>query len=275
MSGLPADDHVHSQWSYDTDAMASMAGACEHALAIGVPSVAFTEHLDFTAWTAADAMAARGLADSRWDEIAPLDLAGYLACVEECRRRYPALRVLSGVEAGEPHLFAASVRSAVSAAPLDRVLGSLHAIVHEGRLVDADSAFAIFPPGEVMRRYLTELTRLVDGSDLFEVLAHLDYPARYWPAGTAAYDQAAFEEEHRAVLRSLARAGRVLEINTESPLPSVTLLRWWRDVGGRAVCFGSDAHVPWLVGNRFALAAGIAEAAGFAPPRDRYGFWRC
>jgi histidinol-phosphatase (PHP family) len=96
--------------------MASMTGACEQALAIGVPSVAFTEHLDFTTWTAADPMAASGLADSRCDEIAPLDLTGYLACVEECRRRYPVLRVLSGVEVGEPHLFAASVRSAVYAA---------------------------------------------------------------------------------------------------------------------------------------------------------------
>jgi histidinol-phosphatase (PHP family) len=147
--------------------------------------------------------------------------------------------------------------------------------VHEGRLVDADCAFAMLPPGEVMRRYLTELTRLVDGSDIFEVLAHLDYPRRNWPTGTDAYDQAAFEEEHRAVLRSLARSGRVLEINTESPLASVTLLRWWRDEGGRAVSFGSDAHVPWLVGNRFALAASVAEAAGFAPGRDQFGFWCC
>ena len=266
---------MHSQWSYDTDSMASMAGACEYALAVGVPSVAFTEHLDFTAWTAADPMAARGLADSRADEIAPLDLSRYLACVEECRRRYPDLRVLSGVEAGEPHLFTASIRSTVRAAPLDRILGSLHAIVHEGRLVDADRAFAMLPPGEVMRRYLTELIRLVDSSDVFEVLAHLDYPRRYWPTGADAYDQAAFEEEHRAVLRSLARSGRVLEINTDSPLVSVTLLRWWRDEGGRAVSFGSDAHVPWLVGKRFAVAASVAEAAGFKPGRDQFDFWRC
>jgi histidinol-phosphatase (PHP family) len=271
---LPADDHVHSQWSYDTGAAASMDGACKRALAIGVPSVAFTEHLDFTAWTAADPMAARGLADGRCDEIAPLDLGGYLACVEECRARYPALRIVSGVEAGEPHLFTASVRSAICGAPVDRVLGSLHAIVHEGRLLDAEAAFTLLDPGKVMRRYLTELARLVDGSDMFEVLAHCDYPRRYWPTG-AVYDEAAFEEEHRAVLSALARRGRVLEINTDGPLASVTLLRWWREEGGRAVSFGSDAHVPWLVGNRFADAASVARAAGFRPGRDPLGFWRC
>jgi histidinol-phosphatase (PHP family) len=265
---------VHSQWSYDTDSRASMAGACERALALGVPAVAFTEHLDFTTWVTADPMSDTGLADERYGHMGPLDLAGYLACVADCRRRYPDLRVLSGVEAGESHLFTASARSVISGAPLDRVLGSLHAIVHEGALLDVDEAFDVLPAGEVMGRYLAELARLVHGSDLFEVLAHLDYPRRYWPAQAAPYDETTFEPEHRAVLRALAGSGRVLEINTASPLASVRLLGWWRDEGGRAVSFGSDAHVPWRVGDQFALAASVAEAAGFRPGQDRFDFWR-
>jgi histidinol-phosphatase (PHP family) len=271
---LPADGHVHSQWSYDTDGLASMAEACARALAIGVPAVAFTEHLDFTAWAAADPFASSGLADSRWDGIAPLDLTGYLECVADCRHRYPGLRILSGVEAGEPHLFAASARSVISAAPLDRILGSLHAIAHEGHLIDVDAAFAVLPADEVMRSYLAELARLVDGSTVFEVLAHFDYARRYWPPQAGPYNPAAFEEEHRVLLRALARSGRVLEINTSSPLASVELLDWWCDEGGQAVSFGSDAHVPWLVGDQFALAVSVAEAAGFRPGRDQFDFWR-
>jgi hypothetical protein len=38
---LPADSHVHSQWSYDTFCSTSMAAACERALELGVPAVAF------------------------------------------------------------------------------------------------------------------------------------------------------------------------------------------------------------------------------------------
>lgn len=253
--------------------MASMARACEYALAARVPAVAFTEHLDFTTWAAADPIAAAGLADDRYSQIRSLDLAGYLACVEDCRARYPGLRVVSGVEAGEPHLFAASVKSVVSAASLDRILGSLHAIVHDGRIVDVDVAFELMPADDVMRRYFAELARLVDGSDLFEVLAHLDYPRRAWPAGARQYKEAAFEEEYRTVLRSLARSGRVLEVNTASPMASVTMLGWWREEGGRAISFGSDAHVPWLVGDRFELAANVATAAGFRVGRDPFGFW--
>ncbi|HEY2442482.1 MAG TPA: PHP domain-containing protein [Streptosporangiaceae bacterium] len=271
---LAADNHVHTQWSYDTDGRASMAAACEHALAIGVPAVAFTEHLDFTTWAAADPIAATGLADARYDAMRPLDLSGYLECVADCRRRYPDLRIRSGVEAGEPHLFAASLKSLLGAAPLDRVLGSLHAVVCDGRLTDVDGAYEILLADELMRRYLAELARLVDGSDLFEVLGHLDYPRRAWPAAAGRFDEAVFEEEYRTVLRALAASDRVLEINTSSPLASVALLGWWRDEGGRAISFGSDAHLPWHVGQRFALAADIAEAAGFRAPGDPSAFWR-
>ena len=38
------------------------------------------------------------------------------------------------------------------------------------------------PAADVMRDYLAEVARLVAGCDAFAVLAHIDYPVRYWPA---------------------------------------------------------------------------------------------
>lgn len=266
------DNHVHSEWSYDTTAQASMARSCERALALGIPSIAFTEHLEFAAGAEGDVGAAT---EGRWQNlIKPLDVAGYLASIDECRERYPGLRVLSGVEAGEPHLFAASAAAVVSAHKFDRVLGSLHAIPHEGRMRSPDYLFAMMPADMVMRRYFGELLRLVETSTLFEVLAHLDFPRRYWPGGQHLYREESFEDEYRAVLRALARSGRVLEVNTKSPLASVGLLRWWREEGGLACSFGSDAHLPERVGNRFCEAVDVAEAAGFRPGNDQYDFWR-
>jgi histidinol-phosphatase (PHP family) len=130
------------------------------------------------------------------------------------------------------------------------------------------------PAPEVMRRYFGELLRLIEGSDIFGVLAHLDFPRRMWPRAAGPYDEGAFEAEYRAVLRALAAGDRVLEVNTKSPLASARLLRWWREAGGRAVSFGSDAHQPWRVGDKFKLAVDVAESAGFRPGRDRFDFWR-
>jgi histidinol-phosphatase (PHP family) len=57
-------------------------------------------------------------------------------------------------------------------------------------------------------------------------------------------------------------------------MATADLMGWWREEGGRAVSFGSDAHRPWLLGGRFEVAVDIVEAAGFRPGRDQFDFWR-
>jgi histidinol-phosphatase (PHP family) len=273
-SVLPPDNHVHTQFSWDAPGAASMVRSCEQALAVGVGCVAFTDHLDFTDWTGGDRIAEEQLDPRRYSAMRLLDVPGYLAAIEDCRGRYPDLRILSGAEIGEAHMFGASAAALVARAGFDRVLGSLHAIPFDGRLTAADQLFGVLPAAEVMRRYFAEVVRLVVGSDIFQVLAHLDFPRRSWPQAAGPYDETAFEAEYRAVLGALAASGRVLELNTKSPLLSVELLRWWRDAGGRAVSFGSDAHQPWRVGAKFKLAVDVVEAAGFRAGRDRFDFWR-
>jgi histidinol-phosphatase (PHP family) len=45
----PVDSHVHSEWSWDAP-LASMERSCARALDLGLPAIAFTEHLDHAAW---------------------------------------------------------------------------------------------------------------------------------------------------------------------------------------------------------------------------------
>jgi histidinol-phosphatase (PHP family) len=273
---LPADNHMHSQWSYDTGDEASMLGACARAVELGVPSVAFTEHVDATRWEPGDGIEARELSWQPWHLTAALDVDGYLASIAECRERFPTLRILTGIEAGEPHLFGSTAARLLATGSFDRVLGSLHLAPLDGELIEGGQALRRFGPGradEVIRAYLGEVVRLIEGSDVFEVLAHLDYPRRYWPAGAPRYREQDYEPQYRAVLRALAASGRVLEVNTNSPMASVDLLRWWRDEGGRAVSFGSDAHVPWRVGEHFELAMDVVEAAGFGPGGTAFDYW--
>ena len=276
----PIDNHVHTQWSWDAPREADMARSCEQALAAGLPGLAFTDHLDFTTWTDEDPIGAENLDPHRYARMHLLDLDGYYETLEECRQCYPELRILSGVEIGEAHLWAASAAATVAGTAAagrpgpDRILGSLHAVPCHGRLTAADDLYRLMPAEEVMRRYLAELLQLVEGSDLFQVLAHIDFPRRMWPWSAGPYAEEAFEAEYRAVLRALAASDRVLEVNTKSPLLSAELVGWWRDCGGRAVSFGSDAHQPWRVGDKFKVAVDVVEAAGFRAGRDRFDFWR-
>jgi histidinol-phosphatase (PHP family) len=255
--------------------------ACSCAVDLGLPGLAFTEHVDFTDWTLEDPdelddPAVRPARVGDRPRVKPFDAEGYLADLARCRSEFPDLRIVAGIEAGEPHLFRAGVASVLAAGDFERVLGSLHGIVVDGTLTGINRAmFGGVDPKEVMRRYFTELLVLVGGSSVFTVLAHCDYARRYWPTDrVGAYEDADFEEEYRAVFRELASSGRALEINTRSPMASVAQLRWWWEEGGDAVSFGSDAHTPFRVGEHFDVAVDVAEAAGFRAGRDRFDFWR-
>jgi histidinol-phosphatase (PHP family) len=251
-----------------------MARSCEQAIALGIPVVAFTDHLDFLDFTAEDRIAGEDLDPHRYLRMRLLDVSGYFESVEDCRQRYPQLRILSGAEIGEAHLFDASAAVVAGTARFDRLLGSVHAIPLDGRLVAAEDIFRLMPAAEAMRRYFAEVIRLINGSDLFQVLAHLDFARRSWPATAGPYEEKAFETEYREVLRALAATGRALELNTKSPLAQVELLIWWREAGGTTLSFGSDAHQPWRVGDKFREAVAIADAAGFSPGRDPFDYWQ-
>jgi histidinol-phosphatase (PHP family) len=270
---LPPDNHVHTHWSWDTSDSSTMRRACERAVKLGLPAIAFTEHLDFTVWDPDDRATDEGLVERHASRHADIDVEGYFTELAEVRDRFKGLRIWSGVETGEPHLFRASVAAHLRNAPVDRVLGSLHSLAKDGRLYGVGHLLWEDAEG-TMRRYLGELVDMIETSDVFQVLAHVDFPRRYWPGGTHRYVEKTYEEEYRAVFRALASTGRALEVNTTSPLASVDQVRWFHEEGGEAVSFGSDSHQPAAVGQHFALAVDVVEAAGFRPGRDAFDFWR-
>jgi histidinol-phosphatase (PHP family) len=128
------------------------------------------------------------------------------------------------------------------------------------------------PAAEVVREYLAEIPRLISNSEVFAVLAHIEYAVAYWPAQAGSFDPNAFQDEFRHALRLLADSGRALEVNTNVPVhPEV--VRWWAEEGGRVITFGSDAHDPTRLARGFAQAAGLVEAHGFRPGQHPYDFW--
>jgi histidinol-phosphatase (PHP family) len=202
-----------------------------------------------------------------------IDADGYLACIERCRQLFPDIQILSGVEISEPHWHPEKVAQLTRGNRFERILGSVHSrkIERGARLMNV--YFGSEPADEVVRSYLQEILDMVEGSSVFEVLAHIDYPVRYWPQTAGIYQPATFEDEYRAVLRALAKSGRVLEMNTRVPLHP-EIVGWWHDAGGAAVSFASDAHRPENVGFGFAEAAAMVEAQGFRPGKRPTDLWQ-
>lgn len=284
---LTGDGHVHTEWSWDVGlgdphgtAAGRMESMCRRALQIGLPAVAFTEHLDLAGWAIEpeDLLERlRPLVDDGVLTPPLLDVDGYLASIEQCRAAYPDLEVLTGVELGQPHLDEAAARRVVDLDALDRVNGSLHTIptADQQGSVRSEPAtlYRLWPAEDVIRRYLTELVHMVAVGGPFSVVTHIDYAIRSWPAQQEGpFDPKRFEDEFRQAMRAIVGAGRALELNVGGPLRP-WIPQWWAEEGGRTLTFGSDAHtVDWLAGN-FYEAMAMAEHLGFRPGRRPADFW--
>jgi histidinol-phosphatase (PHP family) len=264
-----------------------MERTCARAVALGFPAAVFTEHADHGGWAvlASDLDEHPHLKAFVTDDRAPgdpvggtlrpprLDVDGYLASVQQCRERYPDLQIITGIELGEPHRHRDAVARLLETGGFERVIGSLHCLPDGDQLSELPNLFRQRAAAEVIRDYLAELVVLIEGSDAFAVLGHIDYALRYWPESAGPFEAHAFEAEFRYALRVLAGTGRMLEVNTRGQLPP-EIVRWWREEGGQAVTFGSDAHDPTGLAGGFAAATATVEEAGFRPGRHPRDAWR-
>jgi histidinol-phosphatase (PHP family) len=180
---LPPDTHVHSEWSWDA-MHGSMERTCDRAVQLGLPSIAFTEHLDHTVWTAStgglcslptDHPVARFSDEEGRVTPPPFDVEGYLESLERCRSRFRSLRIFSGLEVGEPHRHRQAVDALLATAQFDRVVGSLHTLRSERGYEEPNDLFTHRAADEVVRDYLAEIARLVTDSAGFSILGHIDY----------------------------------------------------------------------------------------------------
>jgi len=117
--------------------------------------------------------------------------------------------------------------------------------------------------------YFEDLLRAAQ-SGLGDVLGHLDLVKRYGTRHYGRFEPTAFEEEIRAVLRAAIETGTGLELNTSGlrqspgePYPSLTVLEWYRALGGELLTIGSDAHRAEDLGAGLDEALALARQAGF------------
>lgn len=255
---------------------------CVQAIAYGMPSVAFTEHLEGARWQVphdrrSDFGDLAVLIDAHGVLAPPIfDTVGYLAAVDRCRERFTELRVFTGVEVGEPHRHVPQVDAVLDGGGFERILGSLHSIVIDGeeRIVDevfGDPTRSDEDVEGLMHLYLDDLRLMVVEDDRFEVLAHVDYPVRRLVERLSRVDLMTYRSPYMEVLEALAATSRVLEYNTTIPMSAV-IMEWWYDVGGAAVSMGSDAHEPGRVARGFSKAESVLTSIGFRSLGDPNGF---
>ena len=235
-----------------------MAEMCQAALKLGMDEIAITDHADFE----------------------PLDVCcgyfdpePYWAEIARCRQAFAGrLTIRAGIECGESHVYRRQVAAILAAGDYDLVLGSLH---WAGERPTFDGAFFNgLGLDQGLALYFDHLGRLAEEGD-YDVLAHIDIirraaHRRFGPGRFALWTH---EDRVRDILRTVARRGKGIEVNTSfqrkgmgAPGPSAQVLRWFKEEGGEIVTLGSDGHAPAEVGAAFEEAIELVRCPLAAAP---------
>ena len=255
-----ADQHVHSHHSGDsTERMEAVA---ERAVRLGMTDLCFTDHNDFDYPDVGD------------PRVTPttfcLDTDAYYREYLDLRAHYAGrISLQYGVELGLQPQLAGENRAFAASKPFDLIIASIHVANRR------DPYYPSFYEGrteeEAMREMLEATLENISLYDDFDVLGHLDYIIRYFPSGRQTMDMSPFSGLLDDILRLLILRGQGLDLNT-APLwkkgypemnPSRQILTRYRELGGRIVTFGSDAHQAEHVGDAFDLAEKLAVESGF------------
>ncbi len=250
---LPLDAHLHTDLSPDSDVPIDVY--CAAAVERGIAELAITDHVDFD--PAAPAY-----------RFAPFEMRE--RAVREAAERWAGrLTVRFGVEITYESRREAEIRDHLARYRYDYVIGSVHVMSYSPY---TSATVARFVEGktlpEIVRPYFDEVLSAIR-SGLFDTIGHLDYVKRYVHPHRAPAEFAAAPELYEPLLLALVDGGVGLEVNTsglrQSPgetYPPAAIVTRFRELGGRAVTVGSDAHRAGSFAFGLAVGYRAAEEAG-------------
>lgn len=252
------DLHVHSSCSVDGEA--SIADYARHAAALGFRELGFCEHVDL---------------DPRDQDYGYLDMSRYQREIAAAQALEPRVKLRQGVELSYQARREDEIRAWLADRVWDFVVTSVHlvdytdgwAIISEP--VTTGTYFATHSQSQAYAAYFEELLRAAQ-SGLGDVIGHFDLVKRFGVLHYGPFEPTTFEEEIRAVLRAAIDSGMGLEVNTSGlrqlpgePYPALTVLQWYRELGGEILTFGSDTHHLDGLGAGLSEAMALAQTAGF------------
>ena len=122
---------------------------------------------------------------------------------------------------------------------------------------------------EIYTQYLSAIRRSLDAPYHYDIVGHIGYVARYVKEENVEFDAETFGAQLDDIFLTIIQKGKILEVNTankhlkQRSLPSVTLLQRYYDLGGRKISFGSDAHFPERIADKWEEMVETLKQIGF------------
>ena len=251
---MKADYHVHTTFS--TDGSNTMEEMINQAIVGGLNEICFTDHVDYG--IKRDWNDPRGI--QYYENEIPLtnvDYPKYFALIDQLKQKYgDKITIKKGLELGAQMHTIEENKVLMQSYPVDFALLSVHQVndlelwnqhYQHGKTQD-----------EYNMGYYQEIYKVMQHFKDYCVLAHLDHIVRYDLNGDYSFDK--IKPIISDILKLAISNGKGIELNTSSlryhlkdSTPSKDILLLYKELGGKIITIGSDAH------DVNALANGVSE----------------
>lgn len=226
------DMHVHTDNS--PDGHHSPMYICEQAVDKGLRAIAFTDHCEIDKFFS--------------QKYNSMVFHSYFECLKARNAFEGELLVLLGIEIAQPLSDKELSEKIINNHKYDIVLGSIHTL----KGFDCDVKEIPYDQIDVydfMNSYFKELTELAywDGCD---VLAHITCPMRRIQGKyNIDFDYSKISKATDELLKAIIENNKSLEINSSGlrqlmgrPMPDENIIKRYKELGGKYITIGSDAH---------------------------------
>lgn len=248
------DLHVHTDNSFDGNHSATFF--CEKAEFTDLRAVAFTDHCEVDQY--------------KGDPTYEKRIFQAFFEVSKVRSAFRGkILILNGIELGQPAYDIPTADKILATHDYDMVLGSVHNL-RGGEDFYFMKNLTLQEAEKLLKEYFNAIIEMLNWGN-FDVLAHLTYPLRYfYSQSNLDIDLSKFQEQIDEILLLTAKSDKALEINTAAlrqPLnklsPEVDIVKRFKELGGKYVSVGSDAHYAEHLACDIDMAYSCALEAGF------------
>lgn len=241
---------VHTHTSCSPDGTNSMQEMVETACEQGVSYYGVSDHANYDIVLGCDKETLKTWSDF---EFLTTDEETYFALGGELKEKYAEkLNLLIGIECGYSPLKQVESKylKIITKYQPDFVVNS----VHMNGTNDYYFANSFYKDGELLekgvsyREYFKLVRDSLDVPYYYDTVGHFGYCARYAPYEDKEISVAEFEKEIDDILTTIIKNGKILEVNGSSnglkgvSVPNREILERYFFLGGREVCYASDAH---------------------------------
>lgn len=254
MNKILYDYHTHSWASHDSKT--PMEDMCEQAIKIGIKEIAFTEHFDY-----------EDFGEPITAYVPNEHFSFFESELEKCIMKYgDKITIIRAHEIGQMHLCYGASKKLINDMSFDFIIGSLH------KFHNCNIGKETFDEKNYMQYtadYFENVLLLAQIGD-FDCLGHIDMIKRHTCKYGFVDAHKYFYPEMKKIIDTLISRGRGIELNMSSlrqapkdTMPSLDILKYYKEKGGEIITVGSDAHTPLDIASGFSIAYDMLIDAGF------------